>query len=130
MQGNCDPGTPQSLLEDMAVSTAGRVEYPPLKPFQCVLLMDKPFLWNNNATLWLDNLYLAVSRTQVGPQFSMIEYGTYGLPLGANGKALYITDSAFVAEGRGSARAVQANEASTSVLIEGARSYITHSRSL
>ena len=103
----------------MQRATEGRVEYPPLTPFQCVLLFDKPLLWNHNATLWVDRLYLAVARTQVESRFVMMQYGNYFLGDAERGRAMYFTNTTFVGEGRGSARAIATFESGASVLIEG-----------
>jgi hypothetical protein len=98
------------------------VEYPPLKTFQCVLLIDKPFLHNVNTTLWVDNLYIAVARTRTQPDFSILEHGNVAFgPRQVGGKSLYITSSTFVGEGRGSARAILAQEPSARVLVEGGK---------
>jgi hypothetical protein len=121
VQGNCGADSQLSLLKDLQQSTAGRVEYPPLKPFQCVLVISKPLLWNNNATLWLDSLYLAITRTKVESDFSIIQYGNYLAPEGVPARSMYITSSTFVGEGRGSARAIATFEASAAFLIEGAK---------
>jgi hypothetical protein len=120
LQGNCGARSNITLLKDLEQSTAGRVEYPPLKPFQCVLVIDKPFLWNNNATLWLDNLFVAISRTRVLSDFSILQHGTYQSPEGVPGRSMYITSSTFVGEGRGSASALSTFVSSASFYIEGA----------
>jgi hypothetical protein len=109
-----------SIFQDLKLSTAGRVEYPPLIPFQCALVIDKPLLWNNNATLWLDRVYVAISRTKVMSEFSILEYGTYANPLGEPGRSVYITSSTFVGEGRGCARVISSFVSSASFFMEGA----------
>jgi hypothetical protein len=120
MQGTCGASSNVRVLTDLDNSTGGRVEYPPLKPFQCALVIDKPFLHSMNTTLWLDSLYVAFTRARAQPDFSIIQHGglSYG-PTQVGGKALYITSSTFVGEGRGSARAILSMEASAKVLIEG-----------
>lgn len=113
-------------MDALEGATAGRVEYPPLEAWQCVLLMDKPLLWNHNATLWLDRLYLAVARTQVDSQFVMVQYGTHFVGDAVGGRAMYVTNTTFVGEGRGSARAIGTFEAGASVLLQGARVVVFH----
>lgn len=119
MQGNCNTTADRAVLVSMTEATAGRVEYPPLQPFQCVLMMDKPFLWDNNSTVWLDHLYFAVARDAVDADFVMLQYGTFFFADGVPGHSVYITDSTFVGGGLGSTRAVATFEAGASVLIEG-----------
>jgi hypothetical protein len=119
LQGNCGASSNVSLLQDLEKSTSGRVEYPPLKPFQCVLVIDKPFLLNYNATLWLDSLYVAISRTRVMSEFAVIQHGNYIYPAIDEGHPMYITSSTFVGEGRGNAWAISSHATSSSYLIEG-----------
>jgi hypothetical protein len=107
-----------SVLDDLDKVTAGRVELPPLKPFQCALVIDKPFLLIMNGTLWLDSLYVAVSRTRVQSKFSILEEGKHVLNE-YDGRSLFITSSTFVGDGRGSARAIFSSSPSTKILIEG-----------
>jgi hypothetical protein len=126
VQGNCGASSNKSVLEDLEQSTAGRVEYPPLKPLQCVFLIDKPFLWRNNATMWLDSLYIAVSRTKVMSDFSILQYGSFQLSEGIPGRSMYITSSTFVGEGRGNAWMIANYEPSASYFIEGVISVSGH----
>jgi hypothetical protein len=109
-----------SRLRDLETSTAGRVEYPPLKPYQCVLVIDRPLLWNSNATLWLDNLYVAVTRTKIASEFSILQYGGFIRAEGSSGRSMYITSCTFVGEGRGNAWAIASLASHASFLIEGA----------
>jgi hypothetical protein len=122
VQGNCGSNSNMSVLEDLEVSTAGRVEYPPLKPFQCALVIDKPFLLVMNGTLWLDSLYVAVARTKVQSKFAILSEGQHILEYSI-GRHLYITSLTFVGDGRGSARAIFSNESNTYALIEGAADF-------
>jgi hypothetical protein len=124
MQGNCGASSNVRLLQDLETSTSGRVEYPPLKPFQCVLVIDKPFLLNYNATLWLDSLYVAISRTRAMSEFAVIQHGNYIFPETAEGRnSMYITSSTFVGEGRGNAWAIASHASHSSHLIEGTCCY-------
>jgi hypothetical protein len=132
VQGNCGSTSRLWLLAELEKSTAGRVEYPPLRPYQCVLVIDKPFLFNLNATLWLDSLYIAVSRTKSQSNFTILHFtpsttAEYfdGRKLGAKtsifptnlARPMYITSSTFVGEGRGSTRATFMS--GSSLFIEG-----------
>jgi hypothetical protein len=119
MQGNCGASSNVSLLQDLEKSTSGRVEYPPLKPFQCVLVIDKPFLLNYNATLWLDSLYVAMSRTRAMSEFAVLQHGNDIYPAVVEGNPMYITSSTFVGEGRGNAWAISSHAVSSVYLIEG-----------
>jgi hypothetical protein len=123
VQGNCNSNSNVSVLKDLEKSTAGRVEYPPLKPFQCALVIDKPFLLVMNGTLWLDSLFVAVARTTMQSKFAILGEGQHVLK-DIIGRYLYITSSTFVGDGRGSARAIFSNEPVTSVLIEGATNFL------
>jgi hypothetical protein len=111
-----------SILKDLEKSTAGRVEYPPLKPFQCALVIDKPFLLIVNGTLWLDSLYVAVSRTSMQSTFFILEEGKLILDSIVE-RSLFITSSTFVGDGRGSSRAIFSNSLGTEFLVEGATPY-------
>lgn len=128
VQGNCTSRSgnqTEALVRQLPELTAGRVEYPPLKPFQCVLVIDKPFLWHNNGSLWIDNIYLAVSRKNVMPEFSMVQYGSLKHHLdGVGGNSIYITNTTFVGEGRGDARAIHSGEKKASILVEGVLSTV------
>jgi hypothetical protein len=117
VQGNCGVNSNVKVLEDLEKSTAGRVEYPPLKPFQCALVIDKPFFLNVNATLWLDSLYVALTRTRTQVAFAVLEDGGKVSP---EERCLIITNSTFVGEGRGSTQAIFSDDVTTNVLIEGA----------
>jgi hypothetical protein len=121
VQGNCGSNSNTSVLKDLEESTAGRVEYPPLKPFQCALVIDKPLLLNMNATLWLDSLYVAITRTRMHTDFSILEDG--GHAWSYDERYFFITSSTFVGEGRGSARALSSNDPYTMVWIEGATEF-------
>jgi hypothetical protein len=121
VQGNCGSNSNVSVLKDLEKSTAGRVEYPPLKPFQCALVIDKPFLLNVNATLWLDSFYVAISRTRMHTEFSVLEDGVHTWSY--EERSLFITSSTLVGEGRGSARAISSNDDYTKVWIEGATEF-------
>jgi hypothetical protein len=123
VQGNCNSNSNVSVLKDLEKSTAGRVEYPPLKPFQCALVIDKPFLLVMNGTLWLDSLFVTVARTTLQSKFAILGEGQHVLK-DILGRYLYITSSTFVGDGRGSARAIFSNEPVTSVLIEGATNFL------
>jgi hypothetical protein len=107
-----------SVLKDLEKSTAGRVEYPLLKPFQCALMIDKPFLLIMNGTLWLDSLYVAVSRTTMQSNFFSLEEGILTLN-SIFERSLFITSSTFVGDGRGSSRAFFSNDFTNEILIEG-----------
>jgi hypothetical protein len=143
VQGNCGTSSQLWLLRDLEKSTAGRVEYPPLQSYQCVLLIDKPFLLNLNATLWLDSLYFAVTRTKVQSEFAILQYGHLSSPtiakehfddrpteaqgettLVAGVVPMYITSTTFVGEGRGSTWALATFVSSASFLIEGAKLFV------
>jgi hypothetical protein len=119
VQGNCGLNSNVSVLKDLEKSTDGRVEYPPLKPFQCTLLIDKPFLLIMNGTLWLDSLYVAVSRTTMQSNFIIVEEGEQVL-FNVDERSLFITNSTFVGDGRGSLRAIFSHDYGNRILIEGA----------
>jgi hypothetical protein len=125
VQGNCGLNSNVSVLEDLEKSTAGRVEYPPLKPFQCALVIDKPFLLIMNGTLWLDSLYVAVARTSMQSNFFILEEGELTLNV-VIPKSLFITGSTFVGDGRGSSRAIFSTSFLLETLIEGVTLFVFH----
>eukprot|EP00892_Ulva_mutabilis_P008123 jgi/Ulvmu1/5683/UM024_0030.1 len=62
IRGNCGDGDAPAdalLLETLTGATGAVL---PLKPRQCMLLLDKNALSINDGRLWLDNLYFAVSQ--------------------------------------------------------------------
>lgn len=123
MQGNCGGRSDSeavALIRSLPELTAGRVEYPPVKPFQCVLVIDKPFLWHNDGYLWIDNIYVALTRDTVFQDFSMLQHGNSEKNIGIPGNSVYVTNVTFVGEGRGDARAIHTGAQKASVLVEGA----------
>ena len=114
-----------------------------LKPAQCIVLIDETWMMVNNGTLWLDNLYVKVSRQKVVPGLAFItaglkyEPGVVGTLQTAAGTAagsvdapidhefvqgsqIYITDLTFHSERERNGVAVTLETQSASVSISGA----------
>ena len=80
VQGNCsycsysvaDAASSLSLTAEEA-SALGRML--PLKPRQCVIILQDTFLMVNSGSLWLDNVYLIVLRARVQPSLVFIKTG-------------------------------------------------------
>jgi hypothetical protein len=72
---------------------------------------------------------VAISRSKVMSEFAILEYGTYENPLGEPGRSVYVTNSTFVGEGRGSARVISSFVSSASFFIEGAGAVSWHEHS-
>lgn len=131
MQGNCSPeavGT--ALLQQLPSLISGRVHLPPLKPLQCLLLTQAtPFL-SVKGSLWIDNLYLSAVRRYAAPELSMIQYAAeveldpesrVHVVSGEVGQPMFVTNTTFVGEGRGSVRAIDVRKPELSVLVQGAQ---------
>lgn len=73
----------------------------------------------NDGNLWIDNLYFAVSRERTFPGLTMLQYGVYEVEYGKPENHLYITNTTFVGEGRGSQRALSIEQQRISLLAEG-----------
>ena len=59
MQGNCsDP----DIFTDFNLEPEESNGLLPLKPFQCMLIIDETWLFVNGGAIWVDNLYLRVIR--------------------------------------------------------------------
>jgi hypothetical protein len=130
VQGNCAnvDANSTAFVEQLPVLTAGRVEYPPLKPYQCVLLVNKSFLLVNNGSTWFDNLFLAVARNKAVPNMRLLEYGSYLGEFTGRKQQTFLTNVTFAGEGRGTMLAL-GNTKSSSMLVQGAHACTDLSRS-
>lgn len=94
----------------------------PLKPFQCVVVIDEPFLMAYGGRLLLDNLYLLLrnrSALRHVPFVSTLpEYVTQDSARAVS--TLFLTNITFHASGRGSATGVNLEFKDSSALVAGA----------
>lgn len=121
VQGNCDDHAPASSL-NLTAADASRLL--PLKPRQCVLVVDDTWLMVNGGTVWLDNLYLMHAR--YGGAFLVSDLPLHGrefnLPLAPGADvsvAAYVTGVTFHASPRSRMSAVVMRRGYTAVLLNG-----------
>lgn len=63
LQGNCSSPPPSDLVPGDARDASAAQPLLPLRPQQCLILLDSPFLRAPaSASLWLDGLYLRLQR--------------------------------------------------------------------
>lgn len=89
LQANCTEPDAATALRLSEADAAGLL---PLKPFQCLLLVGHTWLMVNSGTMWLDNLYLRLSRTAVQPRFAFVQAG---LPAPRQARELFRDVSIF-----------------------------------
>ena len=126
MQGRCSASIPAEGLEVTQAEIDGLTA---VKPGQCVVLVDNTWLMFNNGTLWLDNVYVKVTRQKTVPNFAFItagvQVGTERDGIGSysgliSGTKVYLTRVTFHSEQQHNAVAVSAVTPSASFLISGA----------
>ena len=139
-QGSCKESDP---VVDLGLGRGEADEMIALKPAQCIVLIDETWMMVNNGTLWLDNLYVKVSRQMAVPGLAFItaglkyelgEVGTLQSVAGnaagsvdahivhefLQGSQIYITNLTFHSERERNAVAVTLETRSASVSISGA----------
>lgn len=120
VQGNCsEPAEPAALdLADEEVPTLI-----PLKPRQCLLLFDAPLLMINSGRVWVDNLYLKLTRSRAHPGVAFIAAGAarnkFRWPLIARSDT-YVTGVTFHSHQRRSAVAFDSSVDNASAMFSGA----------
>lgn len=129
-QGNCSDPDAAAALNMSAAESAALL---PLKPFQCMLVVDTIWLYVNQGAVWVDNLYLKRTR---GPVLLAIPFQFIGAavkppkPVGRNvrpklpwdgiGRSdIFVKNVTFQADYGGNARAVSSDERWMSMYIEG-----------
>lgn len=132
-QGNCADSDPVATLN---LSAADAADLIPLKPFQCLIIVDETWLFVNDGAVWVDNLYLKLLRRNHWlPNISFITAGlnigplaastTDGKPQaaaqsGLNRSDAFVTNVTFQGEHHGTAvTAVSATVKYVSVYIDG-----------
>lgn len=103
VQGNCaSPFLPQDQqawgLDDRYTASLRQ-----LKRFQCVVVADSSIFTVFKGNLWLDNIHLIISRTNVQQTTSFIEASQVASGPGSN---IFLTNMTFQADGHSSVRAV------------------------
>lgn len=117
LQGNCsDPDAAAAL----GLSPTEAAALLPLKPFQCLVIVDQPFLKHIGGDVLVDNLYLQLRRDSVwpGPAFISTLPSSNSLDIGRGG--LYVTDVTFHAATRGSTRGISLFLRNAAALVSGA----------
>ena len=122
VQGNCDnPDAAASLRLDAGLAA----DLLPMKPRQCLLVMNQTWLMVNAGNILVDNLYLKLSRTLYMPTFVFITQGAlFGEEEWFNIKSssVYVINVTFHAEDRGCAAAVSSHQTFNAVYLDGAAS--------
>lgn len=119
VQGNCSEPDAEAELG----LPAGHLL--PLKLRQCLLLMDQSWLVVNKGSIWVDNLYLKLSRTMVQPEFAFITAGVLSLgPPEIDRSDIYVTATTFHGEHRGTAYGIICEFTEVTIYADGAHHYL------
>eukprot|EP00892_Ulva_mutabilis_P006269 jgi/Ulvmu1/4013/UM188_0003.1 len=126
LRGNCSAPDPAAALDLLPSERAGLL---PLKPFQCLIIVDTMWLYVNSGKLWVDNVYLADGRTTFQPQFpalfqfigaavkpQTIEEKDRRLEIGRSD--IFVTNVTFQTQHRGDARAVSSDERQVAMYVD------------
>ena len=119
VQGNCttpDGAAALSLTDEDAEGLL------PLKPWQCLLVVDDSWLMINSGTLWLHNLYLKLVAGRHRGMSAFIRAGLNNAAWRAvNGSDTYVTSVTFHSHPLRTAAGFLMEESLCSALIDGAR---------
>lgn len=117
LQGNCSDSAAAAALN---LTAAEADQLLPIKPFQCLIVVDDTWLMVNNGVVWVDNLHLKIIRRTVQPILPFISAGLQSAdtPIGAS--QIYATNITFQAEHRGSASAIFVDINEVAVYVDGA----------
>ena len=119
VQGNCASPDGAAAL-NLPPSIAADVL--PLRPWQCLLLVNETWLMVNSGHLWVENLYLKLIRQLVRPNFSFITAGALNAEFtwpAVHRSDMFITGVTFQGEHRGNARAITCDITRASFLADG-----------
>ena len=123
LQGNCSSPNPVDALN---LTRDVSDDLLPLKPHQCLLIVSKTWLMVNSGQVWIDNLYLKLSRRQAEPSFAFVTIGSpyrssaYTFFNSTVGQSdTYLTGVTFHGEHRGNARGVHCGVTLSSILVDG-----------
>eukprot|EP00892_Ulva_mutabilis_P004162 jgi/Ulvmu1/2117/UM127_0002.1 len=106
IRGNC---TESNAGAQLGLSTSVFTSLIPMRPRQCLLVVSQTWLMVNAGKLWIDNIYLKLSRHLVRPNFMFITAGALNgeLTWPLIGRSdIYITRTTFQGEHRGNARGI------------------------
>lgn len=120
LQGNCTEPDPVKALN---LTEGDAADVIPLRPFQCMLVVNETWLMVNNGRMLIDNVYLKLARRIARPAFTFITAGALNGELqwpGVVRSTVYITGSTFQAEHRGNARALVGDLTGISFFVDGA----------
>eukprot|EP00892_Ulva_mutabilis_P000954 jgi/Ulvmu1/1085/UM106_0001.1 len=118
IRGNCsdpDPTTQLGLTPDVSSDIL------PMRPFQCLIMLNQTWLMVNSGEVWIDNVYLKLSRRRVHPEFTFITAGALNGELtwpGVQRSDIYLTRTTFQGEHRGNARGIISDITGCSVYVD------------
>lgn len=126
MQGNCSSA---SAVTTLHAALSDKVTILPLKPHQCMLVVATSWLVVGEGAVWVDNVYLHLSRDQVQPDMAFISAGTpvaaIAAPQGAvaktssKGVSVFMTNTTLQGEGRGAAQGLASAGSAVKLLVNG-----------
>ena len=123
LQGNC---ADSDAVEALQLTADVAADLLPLKPRQCLLVVSQTWMMVNGGHLWIDNVYLKLSRHLVRPNFSFVTAGALNAENDwpqVSRSTTFLTGITFQGEQRGNARGVVTDIASSAVAVEGADAY-------
>ena len=122
MQGNCTDPDPSATLSLSAAESASLL---PLRPYQCMVFFHDTFLMVNNGKLWIDNLYLRVSKKQTRPTMAFISLGREDsdpVVTSVSPGHTYVTRTTFQPDGQGTTIGITADTSDCTLMVDGAPS--------
>ena len=117
VQGNCSSPDPAAAL-GVAAADPDTTSLLPLKPYQCLVLVDDSWLRIYSGRAWLDNIYLKLSRHGGPSSLSLIWLSN--LDSRSGGPYLYATNMTFHSERHRNAAAVWNMLQTAAVYFDGA----------
>lgn len=121
MQGNCSDAEVGRVLS-MAAADAASL---PLKPHQCVIVVQEAFLMINSGKFWLENVYLLVLQTHVLPGLAFVRTGVrYSNSISREDNyfvnaSIYLSNVTMQGTERGWSKGVELSSRASSLLVQG-----------
>jgi len=122
VQGNCSVADVASSLSLAAEDAATLGQLLPLKPRQCVVVVQDTFLMVNRGNFWLDHVYLIVRRTRVQPSLAFFRIGfpvTSGPGLHLSPSDVVLSNVTMQGASRGWSRGIELTAEKSSLLLQG-----------
>ena len=124
VQGNCSVANVASSLSLSAEQASTLGQLLPLKPRQCVVVLQDTFLMVNSGSFWLDNVYLIVLRTRLQPSLVFIRTGTRISQGGTSSERMshvrvFVSNVTMQGASRGWSSGIELGAKSSSLLLEG-----------